>query len=97
MSLGTVFDRITTDVQAKLAASVDVQALGVQLAQSLYYMPDIQFNKFLILYLQTSLEQLVFTTDATALALYIRRIVATAAASSMPAILIEAKYLALFG
>lgn len=98
MSLGTLFDRINSDVATKLAAGADVQSLAVSLAGNLYYMPDIQFNRFLILYLQTSLQQLRTqdARDAVLLALYVRRIVATAVASPMNSILIESKYLALF-
>ncbi len=97
MSLGTLFDRILSDVQAKIAAEVDVQALGISLAGDLYYMPDVQFNRFLMLYLQSGLQQLKYPRDATQVALYVRRIVATAAASPLEAALIEAKYLARFG
>lgn len=97
MSLGSVFDRILSDVQLKLALGQDVRALTLSLADSLFYLPDVQFNRFLILYLRTNLEQLRTPTDAVALALYVRRIVATAAASPLDALLIEFKYLARFG
>jgi len=96
MSLGTVFDRILSDVQAKIAANADARGLALSLASDLYYLPDAQFNRFLMLYLRSGLEQLRYPRDAAQVALYVRRIVAAAVASPLDAMLIEAKYLARF-
>jgi len=97
MSLGTVFDRITSDVYTLLGQNVDVQALGVSLADDLYGYSSFFLSKSLMLARRTALVEMVVPTYPEQLIDAIRMILGSAVAGNVPPIFVETKYLFRFG